>query len=109
TCDALEWINSYGGGTIIDSSGKITINNPQAVAALKQAASWINNIAPQGVLNYGEEEARGVFQSGKAAFMRNWPYAWSLAQGADSPIKGKVGVSPLPKGGANGHNSATLG
>jgi trehalose/maltose transport system substrate-binding protein len=109
TCDALEWIYSYGGGTIIDSSGKVTINNPQAAAALKQAGSWINTVAPQGVLNYGEEDARGTFQSGKAAFMRNWPYAWSLSQGADSPIKGKVGVSPLPHGGASTHGAATLG
>jgi trehalose/maltose transport system substrate-binding protein len=41
--------------------------------------------------------------------MRNWPYAWSLSQGADSPIKGKVGVSPLPHGGTSTHGAATLG
>ena len=61
------------------------------------------------MLNYQEEEARGVFQAGNAAFMRNWPYAWSLAQGADSPVKGKVGIVPLPKGGADGQNAAALG
>lgn len=109
TCDAVEWISSYGGGNIVDASGKITVNNPQAVQALKMAASWVGTIAPSGVLNYAEEEARGVFQGGKAAFMRNWPYAWSLGNGADSPIKGKIGVAPLPKGGANGKNAATLG
>ncbi len=32
-----------------------------------------------------------------------------LLQAADSPLKGKVGVAPLPKGGANGRHSATLG
>lgn len=109
TCDAVEWISSYGGGNIVDASGKITVNNPQAVQALKMAASWVGTIAPSGVLNYAEEEARGVFQGGKAAFMRNWPYAWSLGNGADSPIKGKIGVAPLPKGGASGKNAATLG
>jgi trehalose/maltose transport system substrate-binding protein len=109
TCNAVEWLSSFGGGNIVDSSGKITVNNPQAVEALKTAASWIGNIAPTGVLNYGEEDARGVFQNGKAAFMRNWPYAWSLANGADSPVKGKVGVSPLPMGGAKGRHAATLG
>jgi trehalose/maltose transport system substrate-binding protein len=109
TCDALEWIDSYGGGTIVDESGKITINNPKAANALERAASWVGKIAPDGVLNYAEEEARGVFQSGNAAFMRNWPYAWALGNSADSPIKGKIGVEALPKGGADGKNTGTLG
>lgn len=110
TCDALEWVHSYGGGEIVDKAGNITINNPQAAKALDAAASWIGTIAPGGVLNYGEEDARGVWQNGKAAFMRNWPYAWSLGQAADSPIKGKIGVAALPAGtGAGAKKAATLG
>lgn len=110
TCDALEWVHSYGGGEIVDKAGNITINNPQAAKALDTAASWIGTIAPNGVLNYGEEDARGVWQNGKAAFMRNWPYAWSLGQAADSPIKGKIGVAALPAGtGPGAKKAATLG
>jgi len=109
TCNALEWVDSFGGGTIVDGQGKVTINNPKAIAAIKLAASWIKNIAPEGVLNYAEEEARGAFQSGNAVFMRNWPYAWALSQAPDSPVKGKVGVMALPKGGAEGKNTGTLG
>ncbi len=109
TCNALEWVASYNGGSIVDESGKITINNPQAAAAITGAAGWVKTISPEGVLNYTEEEARGVFQSGNAVFMRNWPYAWSLAQGPESAIKDKVGVSALPKGGADGRHAATLG
>ena len=109
TCNALEWVASYNGGTIVDNTGKITINNPGAAKALDTAAGWVGTIAPKGVLNYAEEEARGVFQNGNSVFMRNWPYAWSGAQSADSKIKDKVGVSPLPKGGADGRNAATLG
>ena len=108
TCDALEWVASYGGGSIVDATGKVTINNPKAAKALSTAAGWIGTIAPTGVLNYGEEDARGVFQKGNSVFMRNWPYAWSLSQGADSPVKGKVGVVALPKGG-DGKTAATLG
>jgi trehalose/maltose transport system substrate-binding protein len=109
TCDALEWVASYDGGTIVSNEGKVTINNPQAVAAIDQAAGWVNSISPTGVLNYGEEEARGVFQSGNAVFMRNWPYAWSLAQGPESTIKDKVGVTALPKGNEDGKHAGTLG
>ena len=98
TCNALEWVDSFGGGQIVDADGKITINNPEAAEALTWAASTVGTIAPEGVLNYSEEEARGVFQSGNAIFMRNWPYAWALGQAPDSPIKDKVGVSALPAG-----------
>ena len=37
--------------------------------------------------------------------MRNWPYAWALGNGADSPVKGKFGVVALPKGGADGKHT----
>ncbi|MGP1396452.1 MAG: ABC transporter substrate-binding protein [Inquilinaceae bacterium] len=109
TCDALEWIDSHGGGTIVADDGTITIDNPQAIEAIDLAASWVGTISPEGVLNYDEEGARGVFQTGNAAFMRNWPYAWSLANSDDSPIRGNVGVAALPKGGADGKNTGTLG
>jgi trehalose/maltose transport system substrate-binding protein len=102
TCDALEWIDSFGGGTLIADDGAVTINNPRAAAALTLAASWIGDIAPPGVLNYDEEQSRGVFQSGNAVFMRNWPYAWALANGEDSAVRGKVGVAALPRGGETG-------
>lgn len=107
TCDALEWVVSFGGGTIVDAKGNITINNAQAAKALDTAASWIKSISPAGVTTYAEEEARGIFQAGNAAFMRNWPYAWALGQGDDSKVKGKIGVAPLPSGGSR--NAATLG
>jgi trehalose/maltose transport system substrate-binding protein len=37
TCNALEWVDSFGGGTVIDTQGKVTINNPKAAEALKLA------------------------------------------------------------------------
>jgi len=87
----------------------VSINHPQAVQAIDTAAGWVGNITPEGVLNYAEEESRGVFQSGNAVFMRNWPYAWALSQGEDSMIRDKVGVVALPKGGEDGRHAATLG
>ncbi len=109
TCNALEWIDAFGGGAIVDAAGGITVNNPRAAQALALAAGWVGTISPTGVLNYSEEEARGVFQSGNAVFMRNWPYAWSLANSDDSPVNGKVGVAALPKGGPAGKHTGTLG
>lgn len=110
SCNAMEWLVSHGAGTVVDVSGRVTVRNPQAAKALETAAAWVGTISPPAVLNYGEEEARGVFQAGNAVFMRNWPYAWSLAQGQDSAIRGKVGVTVLPKGsGPGARPAATLG
>ena len=109
TCNALEWVDSWGGGQIVDGDGKITISNPKAADAVAWAATTVGTIAPEGVLNYSEEEARGVFQSGNAVFMRNWPYAWALGQAADSAVKDKIGVAALPAGGPDGKKTGTLG
>jgi trehalose/maltose transport system substrate-binding protein len=109
TCNAIEWIYSYGGGTIIDPDKKVTINNPNAIKALDVAKSWVGTISPQGVVSYGEEEARNIWQNGGSAFMRNWPYAYALSADPKSPISGKFDATVLPKGGANGKNAACLG
>jgi len=109
TCSAIEWIYSYGGGTIIDPDGKVTINNPNAIKALDTARSWIGSIAPEDVVTYEEEQARNIWQSGGAAFMRNWTYAYALGANSDSPISGKFDVTVLPKGGENGNNADCLG
>lgn len=109
TCNAMEWIASYGGGNFIKPDGTINVNTPEAAKALTLAASWIGNIAPEGVLNYKEEDARGVFQSGNAVFMRNWNYAYALVTGDDSPVKDGVAVASLPSGGEGLKPAATLG
>jgi trehalose/maltose transport system substrate-binding protein len=110
TCDALEWIFSMGGGRIIEPDGRISINNAQAIAALNMVRSWVGRISPPGVTSYAEEEARNTFQTGNAAFMRNWPYAYSLGQSEGSAVRGKIGVTVLPRGaGQGGRNAATLG
>jgi trehalose/maltose transport system substrate-binding protein len=110
TVNALEWLHSHGAGTIVAPDGRVTVDTPEAARVLAQAAGWVGSIAPRGVLNYAEEDARGVFQSGNAVFMRNWPYAWPLVNTADSPVEGRVGVAALPRGaGPDGRHSATLG
>jgi len=108
TCDILEWVSSYGGGTFVDADGNITINNPGAIAAFEEVSKWIGNIVPPGVTSYKIEDARGVWQAGNAAFMRNWPFAFALGQQDDSPIKGKFYVGPLPHG-PNGESFSALG
>lgn len=109
TCDALEWQYSESDTQIVNpETGEIEVNNELTIMAFERAAGWVGTISPEGVTSYAEEDARAVWQSGNAAFMRNWPYAYSLGNADDSPIKGLFDVSPLPFG-ASGHGAATLG
>src|SRR5437660_8257343 len=107
TCDALEWVASAGGGHFIDG-GKVTINNKNARTILDAMRNQIGRITPRGVTSYNEDGARIPFDNGDAAFMRNWPYAYSLSQATGSAVKGKFAVTVLPHG-SKGPSVGTVG
>lgn len=106
TCNVLEWIASHGGSIIEDDT--ITIDNAAGMQALERAQGWVGTIAPDNVISFREEDARELFQSGDAAFMRNWPYAYAMGRAADSPIQGRFDVAPLPHAGS-GQSVGTVG
>ncbi len=107
TTNALEWQVSNGGGSIVGSDGSIEINNDATVAAFERAAGWVDTISPPGVTSYTEEDARGVWHAGNAAFMRNWPYAYSTSLESEA-IGDVFDVAPVPAG-DSGQGAATLG
>lgn len=111
TCNGLEWQVANGGGTIIEPDGTVSVNNPQAIAAFDRAKAWVKGISPEGVTTYQEPQALNDFIAGRAAFMRNWPYAYAASNDPkQSKIAGKVGVAVLPKGdGGNARNADCLG
>ncbi len=79
TTNALEWIYSYGGGSIVEPNGTVSIDNSKSIEALNMAKSWMGTISPRGETTYSEEDCRQIFESGGAALMRNWPYVYLLA------------------------------
>lgn len=108
TCNALEWQFSQDGGRIIEPDGTVTVNNPEAIAAFERAAGWVGTISPEAVTGYMEQDARGIFQGGNAAFMRNWPGDYATMQEEGSAVRDLFGVGQLPAG-AGGTRAATLG
>jgi trehalose/maltose transport system substrate-binding protein len=107
TCNALEWVASAGGGHFIDN-GKASINNSKAKTVLDAMRSEIGKITPRGVTSYQEDQTEHAFDSGDAAFARNWPYQYGIGATAGSKVKGKFSVAPLPHGAA-GPSVATVG
>ena len=60
------------------------------------AESISSGAAPKAVTTYMEPESLAAWQTGKPAFMRNWPYAYGLSQDT-AKLKGKFAVAPLPE------------
>ncbi len=105
TCDAHEWLVADTGDTFIKDDGSINVTDPAFIDALERAKGWVGTISPEGVTTYDEETSRAVWQAGNAAFMRNWPYAYSLTK-ADTDLQ--FDIAPLPTG-ASERAGACLG
>ena len=82
--------------------GKATIDNPRAAADPEHRPRLGGQRRPRGVTSYQETESHEAFAAGNAAFMRNWPYAYSVSQ--DGAVKGKFDV-----GGAAAHGREPVG
>jgi trehalose/maltose transport system substrate-binding protein len=107
TCNLLEFIDSFGGAIVKD--GKAAVNSDASVSAVMFLVDCLKTVSNRSVLNYSEEDARGAFQSGNAAFMRNWPYAWALLNDPTTAIAGKVGVMAIPPSANGGKSSGSSG
>lgn len=94
-CNACEAIWGHGGATA--EGDRVLVDTPEARAAIEHLAGLVaRGLSPPSVTSMAEEEARRAFQEGRAALMRNWPYALAEAERAGSPVRGKVAISPLP-------------
>jgi trehalose/maltose transport system substrate-binding protein len=107
SCMGVEWLAGAGGGRIIESDRKISINNPNAIHAWERAARWVGWISPPGVLSYTDWDVlNGFWISGNAAFMRGWADYFQLHP-PGTPFRQKAGVTSIPAG--QGARSSTLG
>jgi multiple sugar transport system substrate-binding protein len=107
-CNALEFLWSNGGRVVED--GKPVLTRRENVEALRFMRDLIEKyeVTPELVTTSIEEPTRHIFGNGDALFLRNWPYAWNIFDAEGSAVKGKVGVSVLPKF-EGGEHAATLG
>jgi multiple sugar transport system substrate-binding protein len=108
-CCFLEAAASAGGG-LEGPGGRLLVDTPPDAQALEMLAGLIRRgVSPsETYTSMREEEVRLAFQRGDALYERNWPYAWLLHQEKDSPVRGKVGLAPLPAF-PGGRRAAALG
>jgi multiple sugar transport system substrate-binding protein len=81
-----------------DAGGKMTLDKAAATKGLTQWLSMVD----QGVIKKNVAEVKtpdtvNEFKAGQVIFAINWGFAWDrFKDDADSSVKGKVGVMPLP-------------
>ncbi|MFQ5673967.1 MAG: ABC transporter substrate-binding protein [Nitrospinales bacterium] len=97
-CDFIEFLPASAEPLLARRDGALNFDQPAVRDTLQFMRDLVvkHRITPASVFAMAEEESRHVFHNGKAIFMRNWPYAWRLAQAEGSPVAGKIQVSPLP-------------
>jgi multiple sugar transport system substrate-binding protein len=104
----LEVLWGFGGEWIDSETREVLLDRPAAQRALEFLKESIGAISPPAVTTYVEEDTRTLFQNGRAVFLRNWPYVWTMM--ADSPLRreDRVGMTPVVHA-AGQQSAATLG
>ena len=86
------------GTTLVGEDGRIFPDPERAQQVLRFLRMLIDTGAsPAWVTAADEESTRRPFGNGEAVFLRSWPYAVDLFERPDSPVRGKVGLAPLPR------------
>jgi multiple sugar transport system substrate-binding protein len=106
-CNFLELIGGRGGRMVRDGAVHLDARAEETVAWVRDRL--IGPVAPRAVLNQRETESREIFLQGHAAFHRNWPETWKLANDpARSRVAGRVGLTRMPRF-EGGRSVSTLG
>ena len=102
--NALEGL--WAAGTrVLGDDGRVFPEPERAEAALRFLRRLIaEGLSPPWTTAADEEITRRAFGQGEAIFLRSWPYAADLFELPDSPVRGKVGLAPLPR-----HATGTAG
>lgn len=88
------------GGDLTDASGAVTLDTPQAAAALDFYRRMVNDrsVTPPNLHEIDSVKSGELFASGQVAMMVNWFGFAAVCELPDSPTKGLVEVGPLPAG-----------
>ncbi len=93
----LAFTNGNGGG-FYDANGKVAVNSPANIAATQTMVDMLHKerIAPESILNMRPDDARTLFQQGRAAFLMVQDFVYAPLGADDSPVKGKFDFTRVP-------------
>ena len=81
-----------------DAAGRMTLDKGAAVKGLNQWLGMVDaGVIKKNVAEVKTPDTVNEFKAGQVLFAINWGFAWDrFKDDADSQVKGKVGVMPLP-------------
>jgi multiple sugar transport system substrate-binding protein len=81
-----------------DAAGKMTLDKAAATKGLNQWLALVDGgVIKKNVAEVKTPDTVNEFKAGQVIFAINWGFAWDrFKDDADSQVKGKVGVMPLP-------------
>ncbi|RRO19969.1 ABC transporter substrate-binding protein [Saccharopolyspora rhizosphaerae] len=107
TVNFLELLYSAG-GSVIDESGRVTVDSPETRKVLRLMTQGLENGAiDRACLTYDEDYARRAYESGAAGYLRQWPSAHKLVKQTDTGPVTKA--APLPAFDEHSKPAAVLG
>jgi multiple sugar transport system substrate-binding protein len=102
TAHFLEALWGCGGRWLFsDETGgwSLGIPSPEGDSALEYLRSTTRGsgaITPPAVMGFSPEDARDYFKNGNAVFLHSGIHSYSHLQNEDSPVRGKIGILPVP-------------
>ncbi|ASJ71561.1 ABC transporter substrate-binding protein [Granulosicoccus antarcticus] len=96
----MNWLSfTYSNGaTFFDENGNVTVNSPEAIEATQTMVDMLykHKIVPESILNMRPDDARTLFQQGRAVFMMVQDFVYAPLSADDSPVKGKFDFTRNP-------------
>ena len=83
----LSFTNGNGGG-FYDADGNVAVNSPANIAATQAMVDMLyeHQIAPESILNMRPDDARTLFQQGRAVFLMVQDFVHAPLAAEDSPV-----------------------
>jgi multiple sugar transport system substrate-binding protein len=111
TCNTVEFTADAGGLLVDADVSKSTATNSETRRALEFMHQLVTDgVTPRASLTYIEQSSLDAFTTGRAAFLRNWSYAYDTANSPDtSSVAGAAGLRARPGFDGGPAGNSTIG
>lgn len=111
----MNWLSftNGNGASFFDADGNVAVNSPEAIQATQTMVDMLykDEIVPKSILNMRPDDARTLFQQGRAVFLMVQDFVHAPLSAEESPVAGKFDFTRNPyfAGKEDAHSTAMGG